>query len=988
MRYLLLLFSIILTSHAFAQIPDTLYLYTEQFEVRSQEYVEIPIKVDEYVKIEAFQFSVNWNPHQLQFDTVSAINPASGIKIKDIGLARTDKGLLVLSFIDPINGGVTLPDSSTLFTLRYKAVSVPSVKVIFNISDYDREVDAYGLGVFRTVIHSKTVNKVGLPSDLNLYSTACSVTYPTIPDGEITFRAFGGTYPMTLFFKPIEQQVPELYVISNGQTIKFDSLSTGSYVVRIIDSDNQEVRDTISLTDVAPWAVELLVEDPTCSNVSDGSAYLASVSGYEEPYVYTWSTFDILSPVLDSIDNGSYYVKIQDRQGCTYEELFSLNTAAPVVDIQVGPTACASVNYGSVRMEVLEGNPFADTTYQFILDEGEIIREKIFTADSLAAGFHHLTLIDSTECTYTYEFKVALKHAMYITDTTTLNIGCDNNPGGFIVVVQDTGTIAGEIVPTLVPEIGTVTQVDSLITISNLPKGKYTLYLNFKNAPNACGDSIKFTVIAPPSIRIKLENIKHEICAGEDNGAIAVSVSGGLGSFYNYAWSDGGDSSSRNNLAPGEYCLTVTDDSGCHTDTCFTISEGTGFTFILDSVKNLRCPGIPQGSITFHIRHDSGPVSDTLFYTITPQVNYEILHDSLLVLDSLLAGSYQIEIRNEEACAIDTIINVGEPLAPSITVDSIGDAGCFNQPIGYIALSASLPGDSTTSVKWRWSSGDTTAYINNLTAGYYYVSITNSNNCIYEKRYFIDSLGGPLVDNVLLTEPSCYGGNDGSITLKGIHSPVGIVGLSWNTGDTSPSIDSLSIGYYSYEVTDSSGCILRDSVYLTQPDSLQVSIKTTAETGSHLGSATATITGGTEPYDITWSSDPPIKGDTSVELSAGNYSLVVIDKNKCYAIASFTIDNRTSLNNPNNSELHIYPNPANQKIFITNNPSLNASAICFTCMDFHLNLVNSIGHTIKVPFNVTDKVITLYTTGLTPGIYTIILTYNGKITYNKVLIQR
>ena len=89
-----------------------------------------------------------------------------------------------------------------------------------------------------------------------------------------------------------------------------------------------------------------------------------------------------------------------------------------------------------------------------------------------------------------------------------------------------------------------------------------------------CG-TITISDVQPPQIvSADLTNID---CAGEETGAISVTVNGGTGGPYSYAWTDsngpvGGNTPSLSDLAQGNYNLVVTDiNSGLTVSATYTI---------------------------------------------------------------------------------------------------------------------------------------------------------------------------------------------------------------------------------------------------------------------------------------------------------------------------------------------------------------------------------------------------------------------------------
>lgn len=987
-RLLHLIFTIITALNLHAQIPDTLHIYSEKYTVVSGEMIEIPVLVSNYVQIEAIQFSMNWNPHQFEFVEVSSINPESAIEIADIGLNRVDKGIAVMSFIDPYTGGITLPDSAKLFSLRFKAIGAPSARAPFNISGFDRQLDAYGQSVFRTIIAKKTVNGILPSTEVSMFISACGVTTPSNPNGSITVTGYGEKTPLRLQFAELGNTDPVLHILGNGTTVTFDNLNAQAYDVRILDSEGNTVRDTIKLKNTLAWQLNLNTNPPSCGNLKDGSASITNISGFEEPYVFVWSTNDVLNPKVTGLGNGTHFLRVVDDMGCVLQESFTFNVPIPEIRIEAAAADCEGSNDGRVKITIYEADTLSDGPFTFILNGGAPVDTSIFAAEDLSPGRHSITVIDGGECEFTEEFFIDVNHRLTIYDTTTLNIGCDLSPGGFLIEVRDTGILEGKVIPLLKPDMGEIIQNDSIIEIRNLPEGTYTLYLNIEGANSLCGDSLTFQVTVPSLIEIHADAIMDESCAGNNDGLLDIRASGGLGSFYNYMWSDGVDTPLRENLSPGEYCITITDDSGCVMDSCFTILPGSLYTFTLDTVTDLSCHNIHDGLFAFNLNHISGPVSDSFEIKIIPDLEIKTSGDTLYYLDSLRAGAYFIEITSIYGCKIDTFVNIGAPAFPTITLDSLGHSGCFNSPEGFISLSATLD-DSSTFVKWDWSNGDSTAFIDNLTAGTYRVTVTDINDCSHQLEYFIDSLGGPVVEQILLKEPSCYGDENGSLALEIRTYKAGIESIVWNESDTTDILEAIGSGLYTYEVRDSFGCVIIDSVYLSQPDSLQIIIETEAQTAGSLGTATAHISGGTEPYDITWSTNPQIKHDTIISVEAGIYSLIVIDKNLCLEIVTFQIDNKTSTMQGELKAISLYPNPTSDILYLESGEELSGIFNCKDCAGYNLYIFDASGKQIQFESEVSGHKIAIHTENFIPGQYFIAITKNNKVIYNnKFFIQR
>ena len=94
----------------------------------------------------------------------------------------------------------------------------------------------------------------------------------------------------------------------------------------------------------------------------------------------------------------------------------------------------------------------------------------------------------------------------------------------------------------------------------SLPAGTYSVTVRDSAMTEVVISGI---VVGQPS-QIQLnQTLTPVTCFGGSNGAIATAPSGGSGSGYTFAWSDGSTAQNRSALSAGTYTVTVTDSSGC-----------------------------------------------------------------------------------------------------------------------------------------------------------------------------------------------------------------------------------------------------------------------------------------------------------------------------------------------------------------------------------------------------------------------------------------
>ncbi|HRI01246.1 MAG TPA: hypothetical protein PK006_09370 [Saprospiraceae bacterium] len=70
-------------------------------------------------------------------------------------------------------------------------------------------------------------------------------------------------------------------------------------------------------------------------------------------------------------------------------------------------------------------------------------------------------------------------------------------------------------------------------------------------------------------------NTKVNHCdAGKSNGLISITASGSC-EPYQYVWNNGSTTKEINNLAPGKYCVTISDCNNCSQEQCMTVNAST-----------------------------------------------------------------------------------------------------------------------------------------------------------------------------------------------------------------------------------------------------------------------------------------------------------------------------------------------------------------------------------------------------------------------------
>ena len=340
---------------------------------------------------------------------------------------------------------------------------------------------------------------------------------------------------------------------------------------------------------------------------------------------------------------------------------------------------------------------------------------------------------------------------------------------------------------------------------------------------------------------------------------------------YNYQWSNGQTTSTAIGLFPNNYSVNVQDDNGCLASDLVTISEPSALTLTASST-DATCNGGADGTVTLSISGGTAPYD----YTWSNG-------DTIMNITSVVAGSYTVTVTDSCGSVVMASSTISEPIFPSLTVASI-DISCITGSDGSVDLTIS---GGTIPYTYLWSNSATSEDISGLSANTYSVVVT-------------DACGLTLVNTTAITEPTqltttlsatnttCYAYGDGSatVTATGGTPPYN---YQWSNGQTTSTAIGLFPNNYSVNVQDDNGCLASDLVTISEPSALTLTASATDATcnGGADGTVTLSISGGTAPYDYTWSNGDTIMNITSVV--AGSYTVTVTDSCGSVVMASSTV---------------------------------------------------------------------------------------------------
>ncbi|MFH1319447.1 MAG: PKD domain-containing protein, partial [Bacteroidota bacterium] len=321
------------------------------------------------------------------------------------------------------------------------------------------------------------------------------------------------------------------------------------------------------------------------------------------------------------------------------------------------------------------------------------------------------------------------------------------------------------------------------------------------------------------------------------------------------------------------------------------------------------------------------------------------------VANGLCAGTYTVFITDANGCNAAGTISVEEPLAMVLT-ESHSDANC-GKADGIATISVS---GGTGPYIYLWIPGNqTTAFISNVLAGTYIVTVTDVNGCAEDTSVTIANISGPTATIINSGSVSCYDGNDGlaTVSVSGGTFPYTYQWDDFPLFQTTPIAANLPAGTYTVTIRDVNDCVASASVTIYEPAPILFNPSSTnpACFGSCDGSVGVTVAGGIPPYTYLWN-DPAAQTTATVTgLCAGIYNVVITDANGCIIIGNFAIIN-----------------PAPMTAFIT-----TTDVSCFGSCDGTAT-ANSVNGTAPFTYQWNDGQTTITASNLCAGTYNVILT--------------
>ncbi len=398
-------------------------------------------------------------------------------------------------------------------------------------------------------------------------------------------------------------------------------------------------------------------------------------------------------------------------------------------------------------------------------------------------------------------------------------------------------------------------------------------------------DTILVTVNTPPAQSFTVN--PTSVCAGQQ---VAVTYTGGSNAAASYTWNFNG-ATINSGTGQGPYQISWS-NAGTMNVTLDVVDNGCTTPQVVHTVTvnaNVTANAVPDvtvcsgGSVQLGAATTIGHA-----YQWTPATDLSLANISNPVYSAYnlsanpIVTQYILTESNSGCSSSDTVNVTLNPVAPT----TISASGATNFCEG---ISVTLTADSVYT-NYLWNNGSTTNSVTVSQSGTFSMGAVDANGCEYASNTIPVTVNpNPVLSLVSLSDETCFGLNDGSITVAtGSGTPA--YSYVWSSSQSTAAISNLSAGNYTVTVYDANQCSATSSYIITAavPFNLTVnSVNNVSCFGAGDGSIDISANGGNTPYQFAWSNGNIVSSLNSID--GGTYSVTVSDANNCTADSSFII---------------------------------------------------------------------------------------------------
>lgn len=755
-----------------------------------------------------------------------------------------DNGEVIGYYGDTIGSVVNQPVVSQTIRVKY----LPSADIGVYTSENELwEVDINGVRLEK--LDSLEFVSLELQNACPTFTSTANVTNAScfgFNDGEIDLEVTGGSPPYTYQWSTsaqsqdlsaLQADTYSVIIQDAGVCLLFDTLVVGQAENGV---PNNRYTNNITATSVDLVFTPSMHVDQYRFRYRPSGAASWQFAGIG--FMDSSPELDSIKPVFNLLSNTSYewQMKVWGLNGCVdgWSDSKYFTTLCVDVTLDSIPISCFN------NLDAQLGLEISGTGEYSVLWSTQETADTIF---NLGEGYYHYLVSDTSGC--------IVSDTVYLSNPQQLNI---NLPESIFVCGSDT-TLEVASFHSYLWSTGEVTQ-SILIDTTSL----YTVQVTNPNGCSAVDSAQVYVINGYPNVS------SVSLCLGDT----AVLYAEGSGDYLNYWWPNNtiSDSIEISPSSSVNYQLIISQNN----HSCYHNIE----------VEVVDMPMLSLSSLSTSCFGGSDGSAQALVTNGVPPYSYSWSNNSTLsVVNGLEEGYITITLLDSNNCQLIDSVYIEQPQEIDLTT-TMTPPSCSGYSDGSLILSIS---GGVPSFNINWSNGDNTIIADSLSSGLHLVEVIDANNCLKSDTFLlIDPAPLSLSEDISQHEDVlCYGEATASISLEALGgTPLYNYSLDAVNYQSSPTFSSLLQGAYWFFVQDNNNCEDSILVNISQP-LLQLSIQEVISShqdvtcfSNNNGQLEVVGSGGVSPYQYIYAQDTVFFGLID-SLSAGNYSLSVLDANNC-----------------------------------------------------------------------------------------------------------
>ncbi|MCC9065764.1 MBG domain-containing protein [Flavobacterium piscisymbiosum] len=571
-------------------------------------------------------------------------------------------------------------------------------------------------------VNDQTLCNGSLTNAVNFSSNTAPVTYTWANNNTTVGLAASGTGSLPAFTAVNNSSQPVTAVIT--VTPKYTSNGTSC------EGTPKNFKITVN---PSPAILSQPISTRVCANGNAAfSAIVSNVSTYHwqvntgsgfvnvqntAPYSGAFTSTLNITNASAAANGYQYRLIAAGTCGSVTSEEAVLNISTLSSNAVVDNVSCNGASDGSIII-----NPSGGISpYTFSWDGGSTAKE----ITGLISGTYKVTITDANLCSLTESFTITQPNAFTATQSQ-IDATCSTDGQAAVTAIGGTTPYTYLWSPS-----GATTAI-----ATGLKAGNHSVLITDAN-----GCTITKTYIITTTNTLVANASKTDVlCNGTSTGSATVVPSGAPGPFT-YTWSpSGGNDAVANNLAAGNYSVTIKASGGCSIVKNFTIAEPSALK-VEKSQTNVSCYNGNNGSASVIVTGGTGLYN----YSWAP------FGGNSNTTSGLTAGSYTVTITDTNNCSTTETVVISQPEKPvslstlaaaNITIDSVllsgivssdvnTDKGECLTEVGFVYAAHTNPSINDTKINITSALGTFTSSLSGL----------KGNKTYYVKTYAINSNG-------------------------------------------------------------------------------------------------------------------------------------------------------------------------------------------------------------------------------------------------------